>query len=1521
MTDVDTPAIGSETFDRGTRAAAQEERIAIVGLAGRFPGANDIDAFWQLLHDGRSGLRTVDDAELTRAGVDPATSARPDYVRVWGGFDDPTGFDAGFFGYAPREAALLDPQHRVFLECAWAALEHAGYDSRAFAGRIGVYAGGALTYHFSHIHADPALRESVDPLHAGLSNVLGMIAARTAYHMDLKGPCVGVQATCATSLIAVHLAARSLLAGEADMVLAGAVAVGQPRPEGYVYKSEGVVSPDGLCRPFDAAAQGTVFSNGVGVVVLRRLRDALADGDTIHAVLRGSAMGNDGAAKVGLTAPSVAGQVAVLEAALADARIAPSSVDYVETHGTATVLGDPIELAALNRVYGPGLDAEGRVCGIGSVKGNVGHMDVAAGMGGLIKSILALRHETLPASINFAAPNPGFDLPASPFRVVTENRPWGRTPDRPRRAAISAFGMGGMNAHVILEEPPGQPPASAVAGPHLLRLSARDAEALARMRRALAAAIGAEDGPALADVAHTLHTGRRPMGRRFACLAHSRAEAVALLERGEGPACVEGEALPGTPSLVFLFPGQGAQYPGMARALLEHEPEFRSAFEACLDLLPDTLDLRAVLYGDAETLRRTQWTQPALFVVEYALARMWLAKGLRPRALIGHSIGEYVAACLAGVFSLADALRLVCARGTLMQACAPGAMLSVALSEAEARALVSPEVDLAVVNGPRSCVLAGTLSAISALAADVEQRGIGSRLLKTSHAFHSFMMEPALAPFSRLLSEIPLHPPTLDIVSNLTGEWLTAGQATDPTYWVAQLRQAVRFGPALSRALEVPNPLLLEVGPGATLTRLAAQPSGPGLRAVTSLPDTAEQDAAEHVALARAHLWVAGLETERDEPDAGATPRRVGLPTYPFRRESFWVPPASPVQGEIEAPGRRADLATWFHQPLWRRCAAPRAGDAELPRARWLLLGGAAALAAIGTVPAQVEVISVEAAAGFAPAGAGFDLDPADPDHYRALFTELAARDIWPDQIINAFPLDPAAAPQAPFTSVFALGRALTTLDERPAVLTVLARGMQQVTGGEVLAPAAAMALGALRVLPQEVPYLQCRSVDLPAAAASPVAGLRAALTRPWQKDATVLALRGGFLWREEVTATPLTEPAEVPALSAGATYLVVGDLTEGLGLIYVRALVKSLRARVVVVGRAGLPPAEEWEHWLASHSPQHPVSRFVRALRDIGVPGRDYLLFSGDLTDPDWLCGCIADSQRRFGPIQGVFHTAGMGEGHHCPLAEATPEQAGGLFATKIAGMTALADAIAGIAPRFVLVQSSFSTVVGGVGLVAYAAANSFLDAFVDARREAGPAMPEATSWQAIDWDTCLPYGQGREDLGGSLAAPFAHAMDGDEVWRVTRAVLARPDVSRVAVTPEPLERRMAAAAQVAMVDAGNTARSARPDRATGGPPRDAVEAAVATIMGELLGIEGIGVDDNFFALGGHSLLAVQVVMRLRKHFATELPMRALLFEAPTVAGIAAVIRGSLETAQREQETLAALLDEIEADGQRQEA
>lgn len=1439
-------------------------RIAVIGISARLPGAADLAGFWQMLDSGGSGLRRVSEQELQRAGVPEATARAGDYVPFWGGPPEADGFDAAFFGYSPRDAELMDPQQRMFLECAWNALEDAGCDSARVDGRVGVYAGASLSSHL--------LRAAgrADAFEAGLANIGGMVAARTSFHLDLKGPSIGVQTTCSSSLVALHQAMFGLRAGDCDMAIAGAVAVNQSRPEGYCYQPDGIAAPDGCCRPFDVQAAGTVFTNGAAVVVLKRLADALAAGDTIHGVLLGSAVNNDGAGKIGLTAPSVTGQAAVLAAALKAAGIGAGDVDYVEAHGTGTALGDPIELVALNRAYGEGLAAAGRRCALGAVKGNVGHMDAAAGMAGLVKILLALRHDRLPGTAHFTAPNTKCNFGA--FDVLAEGRDWPRDPARPRRSGLSSFGIGGTNAHLILEEPP-LPPLRAVAGgAQLLPISARTPTALAVLREELARALEGPDAPALSDVAFTLQTGRRALAARQVIVAATRDEAVAALREDRAPVI---QPLSGQPSPVFVFSGQGSQRAGMARDLHRADLAFRAALDDCLALLPETLDLRALLLDpdapDAARIHQTQVTQPALFAFEYALARMWMARGVRPVAMLGHSIGEYVAACLAGVFDLPDALRAVVARGAAMQSCAPGAMLAAMMSEAEAAGSLPDGIEIAAVNGPRSVTLAGEVATIEAFAARLDRSGVGCRLLQTSHAFHSAMMEPALAPFAKVLENLTLRAPQTAMLSNVSGDWL-GDEATEPGYWLRQLRQPVRYGAGVAQLMELDHPLLIEVGPGAGLIRLARQGMTGDGRGIASLPDAGATDAAVEILRATGEIWAAGLTSDWPALHDGPR-RRVSLPGYPFERQSFWLPPVAP--GEVSE-----GETSWFHQPVWQRLPVTR----PAPAPRLLVFG------AVDGLPDEAITVTAAPDGRFAETAGGYALDPADPDHYRTLFAALGG---VPEDILCAWGLDGAGGD--PFAGCMALARALAQQDARPR-LTLLGAGMCEVTGREALEPAATMVLGLVPVLPQELPGLRCRSIDLdPTELAGPVPGLAAALEAPWDTGDT-LALRGGYLWRRDHAAVSLEADAAAPS----GPCLLIGDLAEGPGIAYARGIREDWGLPLILAGR-GLPPADEWDGWLAAHPPTDPTARLISALRDLGQPGRDILLLSGDETDPLWLDAALREAEVQLGSVAGVFHIAAMGDAFYNPLTEAAPIEVERRLQTRREGLSALRQVLKTRAPAFCLVQSSLSTLSGGRGLAAYAAANAWVEALVAMARRDGP-----TCWQTVQWDAAETGTLATEHLAATRLLTPA------ELWQASLAVIAHPQVGEVAVTPGSLKQRLKATADPA--PAQPTTAPRRQIQTPPVAPRDEVEAAVAQAMAEMLGLPEVGVEDNFFELGGHSLLAIQIINRLRREFSVDLPVRALLYEAPTAAGIATTIRKAREAAEAEAGLLDSLLDDIEA-------
>ena len=876
--------------------------IAVIGMAGKFPGAPNLEAYWQNLRNGVESITHFSEHELE---VPSSISSASNYVRARGFMEGVDLFDAEFFGINPREAEYTDPQHRLLLETAWEALENAGYDTERFAGSIGVFAGcSANTYLLCNLASHPGfLNEYLSFQQVGahpsmLGNDKDFVATRIAYKLNLHGPSIAVQSACSTSLVAICQACQNLLTYQCDIALAGGASVTFPQKRGYVAEEGSLASPDGHCRPFDASAGGTVFGDGVGLVALKRIDEAIRDGDHIHAVIRGFGVNNDGSSKVSYMAPSVDGQAEAIATAQALAGIDVNTIGYIEAHGTGTALGDPIEVAALTKAFRSGT-AEKQFCALGAVKGNIGHLEAASGVAGLIKAVLALEHGEIPPTLHFSAPNPRIDFADSPFYVCSKLQEWPAT-GTPRRAGVSSFGVGGTNAHVVLEQAPVPAAAQPDSQPQLFVLSAKSATALDAATIRLADHLKLHPDQSMADVAYTLQTGRRAFRHRRAWVGQTREETIELLSQPKSSRLFSAEASAGKGSVAFLFPGQGAQRVDMGRGMYESNAVFRMNVDRCCDLLTPELglDLRRVLYPSevekaaaADQLMQTSLTQPALFVVEYAMAQVWLSLGVKPEIMVGHSLGEYVAATLAGVFTLENALHLLAVRGRLMQALPSGTMLAVILGEAELTPLLTEGLSLAAVNGPRLCVVSGPDDVVAAFAKTLAGKKIATRELKTSHAFHSAMMDPVLAAFEDEVRNVPRSKPQIPIVSSLHGrlgtdeEWMSSG------YWSAQLRHGVRFFDAIGVLLAQPSLVLLEVGPGQTLTTLARQNPAKQLSQVTiySSPKKVEESEAVEFLAATGQLWTAGVKIDWLALHGDSARHRVPLPSYPFERKRHWI--------------------------------------------------------------------------------------------------------------------------------------------------------------------------------------------------------------------------------------------------------------------------------------------------------------------------------------------------------------------------------------------------------------------------------------------------------------------------------------------------------------------------------------------------------------------------------------------------------------------------------------------------------
>lgn len=1455
---------------------AGNEPIAVIGMAGRFPGAADIGAFWANLRAGVESVRVLADGELLAAGVPPRALSDPHYVKAAAAAPQIDGFDAEFFGLTPREARICDPQLRMFLEAAHATLEDAGYDVEKLSD-VGVFGSSGVNHYLDLVRRG----EGLGPMDkTGMSvstwNSTDYLAPLVSYKLGLHGPSIGVVTACASSLVAVHLAAASLRAGECEIALAGGVEVELPLDQGYWWEPGGTTSPDGHCRPFDKDAAGTVYSSGVGMVALKRLSDAVADGDHIRAVIRSTAVNNDGSQKAGFAAPSVAGQSAAVAEAMALAGAAPGDVGMVEAHATGTVLGDPVEVAALTSAYRYLGAADTGGTALTSVKGNIGHLVHASGIASLIKVVLSLENEVIPPNAGLREVNPDLGLKDSPFHLPTAPQPWPRQAGRPRLAAVNTYGVGGSNAHAVIEEAPAPEPAPAADRPRVVVWSARSEQAADRYRDRLAAHFDGPGAASFAAAAATLQRGRTPYPHRGAVVAAGGEEAAALLRDPRSAGHLTSPA-PGAPSrIAFLFPGMGVQSVRVAMDLYEHAPAYAAAFDACLDLFEEQdLPLRRLWREGGEDEISAPWvSQPLIFSVEHALARAWQAWGIRPDAVLGHSLGEVTAAAVAGVLTLEDAVRAITARSRALQDTPPGGMLAVIASPGEVAPLLPEDVRVAVVNGPRQVVVAGPADALAEAAAALTRAGLSSRPLRTTHASHAPVAAPAVPVFERALRELRLSEPQLEFWSAAKGRAVAAGEVTDPSFWARQLAEPVAFADALDALTAAGDRyLLLEAGPGRALTAIARQHPSVAAGRHRVLPTLAQRRNEPLADLRSALTAVAGVWTEGHDVDWAAVEdaaaiTRTPVPGYPYERARHWVDAAPEREAEPDpAASSPFGLLGWEEKRRGRAASDPVASDAGTAGPG---TSGPASLgaAAVAVLPADEEraravtealrgaglrVVALTPGTEYADDGAdAFVVRPGEQWDMSRVFRALKERGAAPGLLVHAATLggadDAEVADQlaAGFAGASELVRQASRSaagGARPDLLVVTEHAVD-VSGHDTLRPGNAALAALVRTLPAEDAVASARLVDV--GDLVPAADLAEELRD--RGGEPLVALRGERRWVAAERPLALT-PGAAPPLAEGGVYLLTGG-TGGLGAVVARQLAGTgLRPVLVLTGRKGAASPE-----------------LLAELAELGATAESAAC---DVTDQAALAALLDDVERRHGPVRGVFHLAGVaGSGM---VAFTSTAKAAAAFDPKVFGTLALARAFAGRPPLDLFVAfSSRSALEGVAGGADYAAANAVLAALVRT------GVPRAERLLAVDWPRWGEVGMGAAaggpgglptERGGALLLELLSA-------RTPRHVTVRHHVDgRPSAAP-------AAPAAVAV--------SAPPADTVAAPAEDATTAGrLRELWTALLGRTGIGPDADFFDLGGNSLTAVELMSRVRGAFGIDLGL-VTLFDHPTLQELA---------------------------------
>lgn len=1321
--------------------SSNKEQIAIIGVSGRFPGASNIYEFWQNLSQGIESVSFFSEQELIDSGIDKELIKNSNYIKARGILGNAEYFDPQFFGFSPREAEIIDPQQRVFLECAWEALEDAGYNPQVKNYKIGVFGGAGTPWNLVNLANNSVLSSYTNEVSLVTSNDRDYLTTRVSYELGLEGPSVNIQSACSTSLVAIILGAFSILNGQSDIVLAGGVSIKTPEKYGYLYQPGSLNSIDGHCKTFDIDASGTVFSHGAGVVVLKKLSDAIRDRDNIYAVIKGMAINNDGNKKVGFTAPSTDGHMQVELEAFKMAQIHPEHISFVEAHGTATKLGDPIEIEGLTRAFRKYTDKK-QFCPIGSVKTNIGHTDTASGVASLIKILLSIKHRVIPKTLNFNQPNPEIDFLNSPFYVQTETENL-KNKSFPFSALINSFGIGGTNACMIVQEPPTIINSSlSVNTKKLFVLSAKTESALNSMTNNLSEFLKNNNTVNIEDVSYTLQTGRSLFKHRRFFVAKNIQELLKAIEHKDGYS-YSTSFENNQPATAFMFPGQGTQYINMGKWLYNNNEIFRKYVNECSIILSKkfNINIEQVLYSNLKTdFDDTVTAQITLFVTEYALAKLLIFYGIIPNIMIGHSIGEYSAACIAGVFSLEDVLNVIIKRAQLVEELAEeGSMLAVLLPEDKVLSIIGQDLDIGAVNSPDSVIVSGSRNNILKLQTDLKKQNIPCKLLATRYGFHSVSMSRVVEPLYDVLSKITLSPPSIPFISTVTGDFISSKQVIDPNYWAIHLRKTVLFSQAASKLVtEYKNGIFLEVGPGNSLEsaiRKQLDTQGAILGTTMQSEKTAEKDFFYSIGKA----WAAGVNINWNNYYTKQERFKVSLPTYPFDRERFIF------EGKNESLTKIKNKKTdnWFYIPFWRRTIPvnPTSKEADFI---WVIFSDSPHYYELLQKKLQQHnsrVIIVEISNEFIDTKSSlFGINPKDKTHYQMLFTRIKETVNAPLSILNLFNLDKklvlsheniAEYTDNIFNSLLFMQQALIEENMLDGLsFTIATHGVFDVIGkeyGEAYSPEQALAIGPCKVFSREYHMVKSRIIDFNNDLAHSNEWVDFLISEVISKsDEEIVSYRGGYRWIRDFEQLSF-KPEHSNILQSRGVYIITGAL-GGIGQELSKYLFYNFKAQLVLIYYSSLPERDKWQDYITTYPSSDFTRQKIETILTLEKDGAEILLYSGNVCDYESMKTIVELTIQKFGKINGVFHTAGIPGNGIIPLK--TVEEARKVFDPKVAGTVVLNEVTKDINLDIFVLFSSVTALLGEAGQIDYCSANAFLNAFAEYRKHRYHGKTISINW-----------------------------------------------------------------------------------------------------------------------------------------------------------------------------------------------